>query len=178
MKRICSFVLVLLLTISLIGCKSSNTSDGGNKTPSAEPGILGYVMAKENNGMLVVSQEAQDFSSTGGVEEFYNAIWFSNAPKDIKIGDKVKVWYDLVLESYPGQSEIKHVEVVSNQKPKDADLNESEALNKALTTQEVIANKVMVVKALEYDKEKDKWNIELKEALGDKTYNVQVEDKL
>jgi hypothetical protein len=176
MKRICSFVLVLFLTLSLLGCNQSNIGVDGKKSPSEEPGIIGYVMNEENTGILVVSQVVQDFSATGGVEEFYNAIWFSNAPQDVEIGDKVKVWYDEVLESYPGQSEAKHVEVISSQKPNGANLTESEALYKTLTSKEVNRTEVAVVKFIEYNKQTDKWNIVLKETWGDKIVNIEVED--
>jgi hypothetical protein len=177
MKRICSFILVLFLTLSLLGCNQRNIGVDDKKNPSVEPGIIGYVMNKENKGILVVSQVVQDFSSTGGVEEFYNAIWFSNAPKDIKLGDKVKVWFDEVLESYPGQSEVKHIEVITGEKPNGANITESEALYNALTSEEMKTNEVIVVKSIAYDKQADRWNVALKETWGDKTYNIQVEDK-
>lgn len=177
MKRILSFALMLLLAISLLGCNSSNISNDGKKAPNVEAGIIGYVMNKENARILVVSQVVQNFSSTGGVEEFYNAIWFSNAPKDIQIGDKVKVWFDEVLESYPGQSEVKHIEVISIEKPEAANLNESKALYEALTSEEISSNEVIVVKSIEYDKQADRWNIVLKETWGGKTYNIKVADK-
>lgn len=177
MKRICSFVLVLCLALSLLGCNSSKVIIDDKKTPNVEPGMIGYVMNKENTRILVVSQVVQDFSSTGGVKEFYNAIWFSKASKEIQIGDKVKVWFDEVLESYPGQSEAKHIEVVTSEKPKGANLDESQALSAALTSKEISTNEVIVLKSITYDKSADRWNIALKETWGDKIYNIQVEDK-
>jgi ketosteroid isomerase-like protein len=177
MKRICSFILVICLTLSLLGCSSSKIIIDKKQAPKVEPGIAGYVMKVANRGMLVVSQGVQDFSSTGGVKEFYNAIWFSNAPKEIKMGDQVKVWFDEVLDSYPGQSKAKHIEVIASEKPDGANLNSSEALNKALKTDKVNADEVIVVKSIAYDKQADQWNIVLKQTWGDKTYNIQVEDK-
>lgn len=177
MKKICSFILVLFLTQLLLGCSSNNISDDEKKAPSGEAGIIGYVMQKDNERILVISQAAQDFSSTGGVKEYYDAIWFSNAPKDVEVGDKVKVWYDIVAESYPGQSEAKHIEVISSQKPNGANLTESEALNKALESEEIKANDLTVLKSIVYNKQTDRWNVELKEIWSEKTYNVQVTDK-
>ena len=185
MKRIYSLVLVLLLTLSLLGCnsntiiapekKSPNVLE--KKAPDVEAGIIGYIMKIEDARFLVVSQVMQDFSSTDGVKEYYDAIWFSNDPKDVEVGDKVKVWYDEVLTSYTGQSEAKHIEVISSQKPNDANLTESEALKKALNNEKIITDVIVVVKSIEYDKQADKWNIELKETWGEKTYHIQIEDK-
>jgi hypothetical protein len=176
MKKICSFILVFILMLSLIGCSQNSIIDE-KKAPSVDPGIVGYIMKIENARFLVVSQVVQDFSSTGGVKEYYDAIWFSNDPKDVEVGDKVNVWYDEVLTSYPGQSEAKHLEVISSQKSDGANLTESEALKKALATEEIDANVVTVVKSIAYDKQADKWSIALKETWGDKVYNIQVEDK-
>lgn len=170
MKRIWSFIFALILTISLIGCS-------GGKAPDTEAGIMGYVMDKEKDRILAVSSDAQDFSSTGGVEEFYDAIWFSEAPKDIEIGDKVKVWFDIVAESYPGQSKVEHIEVIPAEKPDGADLSDSEALHKALTSQSIDTNEVLAVKSIEFDSQSDSWNIKLKEVFSGKIHEVKVEDK-
>jgi hypothetical protein len=169
MKRIFTFILVLLLAVSLLGCSSDNSKD--------EAGITGYVMNKENDRILVVSSKAQDFSANGGVNEFYNAIWFSKAPKDIKTGEKVMVWFDIVAESYPGQSEVKEIAIVPGQLPEGADLTEADALNKALASEEVDANQVLAVESLEYNKQEDNWSIKLKETWSDKVYDIKVEDK-
>lgn len=177
MKRICSFILVLLLTLSLLGCNSNNIRDDEKKAPSVDPGIIGYVMQKDNKRILVISQRAQDFSSTGGVNEYYDAIWFSNAPNAVEVGDKVKVWYDIVAESYPGQSEAKHIEVISSQKPNGANLTESEALKKALASEKIKAKDLTVLKSIVYDKQADRWNVELKEIWSDKIDIIQIEDK-
>lgn len=168
MKKVFSFVLALLLVVSLLSC-SSDDSKG-------EAGITGYVMKKDNDRILVVSSEAQDFSSDGGVDEFYNAIWFSEAPKDIKIGEKVMVWFDIVAESYPGQSEIIEIEVVPSQLPEGADLTEADALNKALVSGD-IENQVLAVKSIEYNSQEDNWNIKLKETWSGKVHDIKIEDK-
>ena len=157
-------IVVLLLSVLLMGC----LEDG---TPGTDAGITGYVMKIEEARILVVEPEVKDFSSTGGIDEFYNAIWFSNAPQDIAIGDKVKVWFDFVLDSYPGQSEIEHLEVVPSPKPDGANLHLSEALQKALTSVE-LNDVVTVVKSIEYNAEKKQWVIELKECWGDETHTI------
>jgi hypothetical protein len=176
MKRFCCFILVLSLALSIFGCTVKNDDDNEKKAPNAEAGIIGYVINKQNEGILVVSNEAQDFSSTGGIEEYYNAIWFSNAPEDIKVGDQVKVWFDFVRESYPGQSEIEHIEVISSPKSDGANLTESEALSKALTSPEIKPNGLHVVKSIAYDKQADRWNMEIKEIWEEKIYHIQIQD--
>jgi hypothetical protein len=176
MKRLCCFILLLTLALSLFGCNAVNDKNDEKKAPDVEAGIIGYVMDKQNEGILVVSHEAQDFSSTGGVEAYYNAIWFSNAPKDIRVGDQVKVWYDFVRESYPGQSEIKHIEVVSSSKADGADLTESEALSEALTSPQIKSNGLYAVKSIAYDKQADIWNIEIKEIGEENSYHIQIQD--
>lgn len=170
MKRIFNFTLVLLFTISLLGC-SSNNSKG-------EAGITGYVMNKENDRILVVSSDAQDFSSNGGIDEFYNAIWFSKAPKDNIIGEKVMVWFDNVAESYPGQSEIKEIAIVPGKLPEGADLTEADALYEALASKDIDMNQILAVKSMEYNSQEDNWNIKLKDTMSGMIYDVKVEDTL
>jgi len=169
MKGFLIFVLLLSLTISLLGCSSDNSND--------EAGITGYVMNKENDRILVVSSEAQDFSDSGGLDEFYNAIWFAKAPKDIIIGEKVMVWFDIVAESYPGQSEIKKIAVIPSSLPKGADLTEADAIYKALTSPNIDINQVLAVKSVEYNSQEDNWNIKIKETWSDKVYDIIVKDE-
>jgi len=172
MKRLLFALLILITALSLFGCSARSGS-----APSTEPGITGYVMQRDNDRILVISQAPKDFSANGGVKEFYDAIWFSKAPKDVKIGDRVKVWYEYVAESYPGQSEVKHIEVIASQKPDGADLTESEVLSKALKSKEVNAGETIVAKSISYDAEADVWKVEMKEVMGEKIYNLQIEDK-
>ena len=162
-------VLTLLLAVSLTGCRG---------TPQTAPDMIGYVMRIDNAGrILVIDPVAQNFSSTGGVNEFNNAIWFAKAPKSIVAGQKVKVWFDIVRESYPGQSEIEYIEVVPSPKPDGAKLDESQALQKALLSQQpnVVES---IVKSIEYNKVTSLWVIKLKELWSDKTHTIEINDKL
>ncbi len=169
MKRIV-LVFVLVFSVSVTGCDI-----GKVQQPPEEPaGMEGYVTDIEENRILVVSIETEDFSDRGGVEEFYNAIWFSNVSDGIKAGDFVKVWFDAVAESYPGQSKAIHVEVVQEQKPEGANLSKSEALNKALRSHKKGG---YAVRSILYDQETDKWNIRLKAVMGEKEYDIDIEDK-
>lgn len=164
------FTLVLLFTVLLAGCSGNSRSKG-------EAGITGYVMKIADERILVVDSEAEDFSSTDGLEEFYNAIWFSNAPDDILVGQKVKVWFDIVRDSYPGQSEVMHLEIIPGEKPAGANLSESDALFKALTSEDMAGLDVTAVRLIEYHNEKNLWTIELKDVWSDTTYTMEIADK-
>ena len=173
-----AFLIVFLLIFLFAGCSVDQT-DGVPGASDKEPGMTGYVMAKENERILVVDPVSQDFSSTGGVNEFYDAIWFSNIPEEIKEGDKVKVWFDAVAESYPGQSEAIKIEVVPASRPDGADLDESAAINKALYSGEITTSWPTVLKSIEYNKETDTWKISIRETVEEpaKTFNLQIKDE-
>lgn len=173
-----AFLIVFLLIFLFVGC-SADQPGGVPAVPDKEPGMTGYVMAKEDERILVVDPVSQDFSSTGGVNEFYDAIWFSNIPEEIKEGDKVKVWFDAVAESYPGQSEAISIEVIVAPRPDGADLDESEAINKALHSGEINTSWPTVLKSIKYNKEADAWDIVMGESIGEelKTFNIQIKDE-
>jgi len=169
-KLMLIFISIIVVGVFLWGC----TIGEQQEIPDTEPGIIGYVMDMSDGRILVISSEVQDFSATGGIEEFYNAIWFSKAPENIKIGDQVRVWFDSVAESYPGQSEVKHIEVMPEEKPDGADLSESEAINKAVISYE---KHHLAVKSLVFIKESDKWQIKLKDVMNDLEYDIEIEDE-
>ena len=181
MRKILIFILALMLAVTLVVCIALGepSSEPGNEPSNElgnEPGITGYVMKIDEGRILIIEPEAQDVSSTGGIDEFYNAIWFSNAPQDITIGQKVKVWFDIVKESYPGQSVVEHIEIISRPQPDGANLDESQALYKALTSQQTSSPEV-AVKSIEYNNETSQWVIELKTIWDDETYTIEVDDK-
>ena len=174
MKRYIIFILLLLFVFTISGC-----SNDINSKPDTEPGMIGYVMDTDNGRILVVDPVTQDFSSTGGINEFYNAIWFTNVPDEVKAGDEVEVWFDVVQTSYPAQSEAEHIEIIQSTKPSGADLNQSEALNRALSSDEIDTDWPTVVKAIDYNNQDDIWEIQVREAMSqeNKIYNMKVDDK-
>ncbi|WP_374718307.1 YobA family protein [Neobacillus sp.] len=153
----------LLLCLWLIGC-----------TTHSKPGIEGYVVKKESGRILVVASESEDFSSTDGLKEFYPAIWFSHASNKADVGDKVQIWFDVVMESYPGQAEAEKVSVLPSKKPKDADLTESDAIRKALASKEFILSNVPAVKSVTYQSKTDHWEITIHS--GESEVMVQIKD--
>lgn len=180
MKRKLSFLLLPLFCFLLIGCGTkvdSGNEDQAVNGSGGEPGIEGYVVKKEDGRMLVVSSVPQDFSSTGGMKEFYNAIWFSKAPGKVEIGDKVQVWFDIVAESYPVQSEALKVEIIPSKQPLGADLNEAEVIRQALKDEKVVPLWVPVIKDVEYNAMSDVWNVIIKQSEEDSELNLEIEDK-
>lgn len=162
MKKL--LLILFLSNLWLIGC-----------TTHKEPGIEGYVVKKGDGRILVVASAPKDFSSTGGLAEFYNAIWFSNAPGKVKVGDKVQVWFDVVAESYPGQSEAEKVEILPEKKPKNADLTEAEAIRKALAPERISQYEVPAIKSVNYNEAADIWEVLVKQ--GDNDATVVINDK-
>lgn len=178
MKRLMSFLLLPLCFLLLASCGTKDSGDGDQAVNGSggEPGIEGYVMKKEDGRMLVVSSVPKDFSSTGGMKEFYNAIWFSKAPGKVEIGDKVQVWFDIVAESYPGQSEALKVEIIPSKHPRGADLNEAEVIRLALKDERIDPLWVSAIKSIEYNAKSDVWNVVIKQN-EEEDLKIQIEDK-
>lgn len=157
---------LIILVPLFIGCVNRNN----------EPGITGYVMDKEGDRMLVASYEAQDLSDDGGVSQFYQLIWFSNAPETIEIGDKVSIWYNDLNESYPAQSSVKDYKIIESTKPNDANLTEIQALKRALAKQKNHPSQVFAVQSITFDQDEANWLIELYEVWSEKSYSYQIDD--
>lgn len=171
MKRSFILLLILLLGITIFGC-NLNTPNDEPEVPhqNSEPGITGYIMDKAGDRILVVNTEPKYYSSN----EHYDAVWFSNAPQNVDIGDMVNVWYDFMEDSYPGQSQVKHLEKLPSFQPEGANLSESQALYNALTSSEIKG--AAVVTSLEYDNNSNKWHIELKDTMSNEKFDIKVDD--
>lgn len=126
MKRSVRIVVLFgLLAMLLISCQG--------KEFSGEPDLHGYIIEKAADRILVISKEAQDFSDTGGIDQFYDAIFLRNAPKDVEVGQEVRVWIDgPVEESYPAGGTVGKLEVVPIAEPEGAQLKTYQAVQKAL----------------------------------------------
>lgn len=155
-------ILLLGLSLLLTGCMGE--PQAGEENREEYSSMVGYIMDIDSGGrILVVDPVAQDFSNTGGVDEFYNAIWFSDAPQEVELGERVEVWFDAVAESYPGQSGVKDLEVITEEVPEGANLSPTQALNRLLTQEE--GSRFTAVQSIPYDKEQDQWTIRLKELM-------------
>jgi hypothetical protein len=168
MKKI--LVLFSVLSSILIGCGTNPPSShtGTTNTTQEEPAensmnMEGYVIQKQPKQILVVNPTPNEYT---------DAVWFSNVPDSIEIGDKVNVSFDILLESYPGQAEAKEIKKLESHKPQGADLTEAEAIQKALTGN---GTESMILSKLQYNHESDKWRIEFENIEGDKV-NHDIED--
>lgn len=148
MRKIATLLLVVLL---LAAC--SITEKYG-----ASPDIHGYVVERGESSILVVAKEAEDFSDTGGVSQFYDAINLRDAPNDVKIGQEVRVWYKGgVEESYPAGGTIGKIEIVDVEKPDGATLAPDEAIRNALP--DIATENFVAITNIEFDVASKIWNI-------------------
>lgn len=176
MKKLSRLALTFVIGISLLGC--SNEKDEVPAVTAEKPGIEGYVVKTEKNKILVVSSESKDYSSTGGVKEFYDAIWFSNVSQDVEIGQKVQVWFKTIEESYPGKSQANKILILPSKKPEGANLSDTEVIKQFLTAKSdnVKGFFAPIIKAVVYNPQSDNWNIHLQDADGKSELKFQVDD--
>lgn len=159
-----------LCLLILSGCNGLNFLRG-------EPNITGYIMATSEGSILVINTEPEDFSGTGGVEEFYDAVWVSNVTEPVDVGEQVNVWFEGgVNESYPAQAGMGELEIIDSRIPSGADLSEAEALRAALS-QESLNAESLVVRSISYDDNGDEWVIELRDTHSYEDYTIQIEDQ-
>ncbi|MEC6748591.1 DUF3221 domain-containing protein [Marinilactibacillus sp. XAAS-LB27] len=163
MKR--SLLLILPFCFLMIGCTQN------------EPNITGYVMDKNDESVLIVSNHSADYGSTGSSEGFYDAVTASNALDEVKIGDLVEVWYaDGVRETYPAQATIGTLNVIPSEQPEGADLTKSEVLDKILP-QYSPENHPLGVKSIYYDENQDTWSIILRSLFDEVDYSHKILDE-
>jgi hypothetical protein len=180
MKSKLLLIVIILFSAMLSGCAGnltdSNDSIDNELQPSSEYMTKGYyVMDKKDNKILVVSTERQNFSATGGMDEYYDAVWLSDAPEEIEIGQQVQFEIDgMMLQSYPGQARAKTVLATAIQDPEASELSVEEALRRALISGEVEGNKVLVVLSIRHFENSDSWEIDLKNTMNGGEYTIKV----
>lgn len=152
MQQFIRLTYIVLLTASLMSC---------NNSIDREPDITGYVVEKSNENILVSSTTPEDLSENGGVSEFYQMIWFSNAPEDLSCGDKIDIWHNDIQESYPARSTIDHYDIYQADSPDGAMMNESEVLEQVLSQKEVQPNQLFAVRSTQFNKTNKTWLITL-----------------
>lgn len=156
--------LTLFTVLILVGCNNEAKH-------SEEPYLTGYVMDKRSQKLLIVSTEAEENQSTERTEETYRAVWSAKPPNHVKVGEQVNVWYEAeFLLSDPPEATISEIEVLPSAVPEGADLSDTEALNQALA-QETVKNKILTVKSIVFDPDKDEWSIALKTTNPNNTGN-------
>ena len=176
-SSVCFLVLILMISL-LAGCASETGKDEVNNNYEEFGSIVGFVVNIDESGRsLVVSETPLDFSDTGGDEEFYEAIYFSEMPEKVEVGDKVKVWHDIVMESYPAQSSAEHAEILEPNRPEGANKSEKQVVINALAVMsEEGGLNVNGVKSVEFDKENSNWVVELVNIFTREVSKVEIED--
>jgi hypothetical protein len=102
----------------------------------------------------MVSPISREVNQTN--KEFYDAVWITNIPLDLKVGQKVHVMFEgPIAESYPGQGSASNVNVSEIQKPEKADLTQDAVIRKALLNKDISTIKVLVIKEVSYDQKSD-----------------------
>lgn len=159
-KGLCLFILMMVIA------SCSNEDE--------EPTIIGYVIDKLDNQMLVVSKDPQDFSDDGGIAEYYDAISLSEVPVEVNVGELVKVWVEgPIAESYPMQAKAGKVEIVNIANPDGADMTQSEVIQQAI--EEV--DRTVAIRNIKFDKEADIWKLELREIIDESVFEVEISDE-
>jgi hypothetical protein len=176
-------IMLCLMMLFLVFFTNACTNKSQPLTASTTPDIEGYITKAENQRILVVSPKAKDFSPTGGLKEFYDAVWVSNIPKDVKIGQKVQVWFEgAVAASYPGQAMANKISNLSSEKPFNAKLSEEQVIQQTLISQENSNIKVPVIKDVKFDSNTGAWAIRIKDGMlpekESKEHILQIPDKI
>nr|WP_274598851.1 DUF3221 domain-containing protein [Anaerobacillus isosaccharinicus] len=125
-----------------------------------------------------MSSEKQDFSATGGIAEYYEAIWFSDAPLGVILGEKVEVWYEYVLTSYPGQSTAEKITIMPTEQPIEATLTEAEAVAQALENDALNGDmSIYTILFVSYDTNSRLWSVHVKDAMSpEEEITIEVRD--
>jgi hypothetical protein len=166
MRQTCLILLLLLLSSFLNACTgisgdSQATLEKKNESDSTE--FIGYVTKIENQKALVVSSINREMNQR---KEFYDAVWVSNIPPEIEVGQNVHVWFEGELAtSYPALGMASKVTISKIQKPEKAVLTQEEVIRKALLNKDFSSINVLVIKEVKYDEKLSGWTIRYKEGI-------------
>jgi len=156
-----SVVSAVALAVSF-GLLATGCDDG-------KPGMEGIVVREEGGRILVVDPKPRNVGLSGG-EAYYDAAWFSGAPRRTKVGHRVQVWFEVMAASYPGQATAKKVRILRDETPRGADRSEAEAIREALRS--VDGGGLPIVTSAEYDPEADAWRVAVKRERDEMTITV------
>lgn len=200
-KRLFCFLLVFILMTSILAGCSTKTTPSTNPSPtptetttpapSEEPTsdngeevvedilseLTGYVVQIDENGRALVTSEPSTSETDENV--FFQAIYFAGMPEGVEVGDKVKVSYGIVLESYPGQTKAEKAEIFESNIPDGAKKSEKEAIATALetiSTEDEEGMNNFAVKSVKFNKDNSNWEVELFNIFTEETHKVEVQD--
>lgn len=121
--------------------------------------IEGYITKIDGERVLIVSTSAKEIHARN--KEFYEAVWVGNVPKGLRVGQRVQVSFQGVVEtSYPAQSLSDKLSFMPVQKPKQADLSEEQVVRQAILQADKTEERLLfVVKDVAYDESSDTWSV-------------------
>ncbi|WP_409340409.1 DUF3221 domain-containing protein [Paenibacillus sp. MBLB4367] len=182
MKKLC-LLFILIASLFLNACSNKVESKQSplaesNKSSSAE--LVGYITKLENQRALVVSPISREINQTR--KEFYDAIWVSNIPKDVEVGQYVNVWFEgAIATSYPAQGKASKVTITKIQKPEKAIMSQDEVIRKALLNKDISSINIFVINEVVYNEKSAVWTIRYKSAIitdsSIEEHSMQVPDK-
>ncbi|MBA2937105.1 DUF3221 domain-containing protein [Paenibacillus sp. CGMCC 1.16610] len=182
MKKLC-LLFLLIASLFLNACTNKveprhSPLTENNKSSSTE--LVGFITKLENQRALVVSPISREINQTR--KEFYDAIWVSNMPQDVEVGQYVNLWLEgAIAASYPAQGKASKVTIAKIQKPEKAILSQDEVIRKALLNKDISSINVLAIKGVSYDENSDIWIIRYKDAkISDgllEEHSMQVPDK-
>lgn len=147
-----------------------------------DPDITGYILAVDEDTILVVSDKPTDYSANGGVDEFYNAIYFSSVPENVEVGEYVRVWSkNGIAESYPGQGDVGRLEKVVVEEREGAQLTEAEVIRLAIKYGKEVPylteNSVVAIRSIDFNQVTGVWMIEFFDTFDSNIFHIEVEDQ-
>ncbi|MCD9025918.1 YobA family protein [Cohnella silvisoli] len=170
-------MISLFMILAACGNKPEREPQAVKTAEAHNSGFNGYVVKKEKNRILVVNSTERDFGANGGASHYYEAIWFSNSPFNIEVGQHVEVRADgAIAESYPAQGKANTVAVITGLEPEGASLSEAEAVRKALSSPEVSGYDIPAIKEVKFDEKLAEWIVEVTQNGDEKTVEIRVKD--
>lgn len=98
-RKIASLLSVLLLFLSLTGCRKTL-----DQVIDTEPCFTGTVLEVRTNSLLVEADEGEDIRRSSDLLDVSLLVEYEDGKSAYQVGDKVTVYYDgSVAESYPAQ---------------------------------------------------------------------------
>ncbi|MCR2821492.1 YobA family protein [Lederbergia panacisoli] len=171
------FAVFLLFIVG--GCSSNETTTKASSVAEIvnKPSKVGaYVVKKSGNTVLAVDSQPQDFSATGGVKEYYNAISFSNVKEKLEIGQRVRIEVDgPVMESYPAQANAGNIEILPTYKPDQANLTEAQVVKEAVKIAETKSDWFPAIRHVEYFEAEAIWKVGIMQ--NENKYDLEIQDK-
>ena len=132
-----------------------NEAPAAAKRPAGNPEVEGYVVHINGGRFLVTAYEP-----ARGRLSCNNATYFSGVPQGLQVGQKVRVWTQAVMESYPAQADADHVEIVTATPIAGAIGTEAEAIRTALPMRKTSSpHSVPFIVRAQYDTTTKSWAV-------------------